>query len=388
MPNQNLPIKAIVKTSREEQDLDTLTRRLDVISTGANSDEKAYAVELYKNKRIEWVNPKARWYEQRETEGQRKLPQEQRKRKTNLNYYAFDEHDFTELNMKANNIYLQKSQEARNDSERKFQTELDDMVRNYNFNYFAENEIYKASYAPYIKAIKVSVNTAQTELMQLLQEKGSLDNDDIFHFWLEKRNKVGAKMTAFFELPHARSIFNYNFGIQFAYNLAQYGQEPKTVDDFVTLAQYCNTILNREDGIANFRTSRAIVVGKEWTAVPDDKINDMMNGIGEWFINSTGLHPIEKVSILHSEIVRTQAFSDGNHRTARLISNYYLMSQGLPPMHIRNDSERALYEQVTDKAIKTHDVDDMIDFCYASSLRLASKIDEKIEEHTNGRDLG
>jgi Fic family protein len=60
----------------------------------------------------------------------------------------------------------------------------------------------------------------------------------------------------------------------------------------------------------------------------------------EW----THYHPVVRAALLHGEFVKIHPFIDGNGRTARLLLNLVLMSNGYPPIVIKKESRLAYYE--------------------------------------------
>jgi Fic family protein len=55
-------------------------------------------------------------------------------------------------------------------------------------------------------------------------------------------------------------------------------------------------------------------------------------------------HPVVRAALLHGEFVKIHPFVDGNGRTARLLLNLVLMSNGYPPIVIKKESRLAYYE--------------------------------------------
>ena len=70
-------------------------------------------------------------------------------------------------------------------------------------------------------------------------------------------------------------------------------------------------------------------------------------------------HPIVKATLLHGELVKIHPFIDGNGRTARLLMNLSLMSNGYNPVVIKKD-DRLEYYEALDKAHTTGDYTDFI----------------------------
>lgn len=60
----------------------------------------------------------------------------------------------------------------------------------------------------------------------------------------------------------------------------------------------------------------------------------------EWML----YHPVVRAALLHGEFVKIHPFIDGNGRTARLLLNLVLMSNGYPPIVIKKESRLAYYD--------------------------------------------
>lgn len=71
------------------------------------------------------------------------------------------------------------------------------------------------------------------------------------------------------------------------------------------------------------------------------------------------LHPIERATRLHGELVRIHPFTDGNGRTSRLLMNLVLMQAGFPAALIQV-GQRLAYYQALDKAHTTGEYQDFI----------------------------
>jgi len=76
-------------------------------------------------------------------------------------------------------------------------------------------------------------------------------------------------------------------------------------------------------------------------------------------------HPVVQAALLHGEFVKIHPFIDGNGRTARLLLNLVLMSNGYPPIVIKKES-RLVYYEALDTAHTTQD--------YTKFIRLISSL--------------
>lgn len=55
-------------------------------------------------------------------------------------------------------------------------------------------------------------------------------------------------------------------------------------------------------------------------------------------------HPVVQAALMHGEFVKIHPFIDGNGRTARLLLNLVLMSNGYPPIVIKKENRLSYYE--------------------------------------------
>ena len=62
-----------------------------------------------------------------------------------------------------------------------------------------------------------------------------------------------------------------------------------------------------------------------------------------WFINNSGLHPVEVSALTHHKFVAVHPFDDGNGRVGRLLMNLILMKNGYLPVVIKNEKREEYY---------------------------------------------
>jgi len=91
--------------------------------------------------------------------------------------------------------------------------------------------------------------------------------------------------------------------------------------------------------------------------VPPDAlhISEAMASFIEWYkVKAIDMHPLERAARVHGEFVKIHPFTDGNGRTARLLTNLELMKSGYPAVVI--PVERRLdYYVALDTAHTTND---------------------------------
>lgn len=75
---------------------------------------------------------------------------------------------------------------------------------------------------------------------------------------------------------------------------------------------------------------------------PSD-VAPMMRELFDWYDGAGELlHPVLRAARFHHQFVYVHPFIDGNGRTARLLMNLILMSQGYPPAVIKADPQRRI----------------------------------------------
>lgn len=69
----------------------------------------------------------------------------------------------------------------------------------------------------------------------------------------------------------------------------------------------------------------------------------MMNDLVNWYrdeVKKGGIHPVELAALLHYKFVRIHPFDDSNGRTSRLLMNYELLRNDLPPVIIKSADKK------------------------------------------------
>jgi len=76
----------------------------------------------------------------------------------------------------------------------------------------------------------------------------------------------------------------------------------------------------------------------------------LMQELIEWYRAEQGnMHPVMLAAMLHYKFVRIHPFDDGNGRVSRLLMNYVLLRNGLPPVIIKTD-DKANYLRALNRA--------------------------------------
>jgi len=87
-------------------------------------------------------------------------------------------------------------------------------------------------------------------------------------------------------------------------------------------------------------------------------------------IEKLKLQTIKKASFIHHEFVRIHPFIDGNGRVARLLTNFYLMKKGYPPIVIQKEDRKKYY-----RSLNKADQGDLSEF----AMFIARSVNESIQ---------
>ena len=72
-----------------------------------------------------------------------------------------------------------------------------------------------------------------------------------------------------------------------------------------------------------------------------EEVHIKMQELLDWYRDETAdLHPVVVAAMLHYRFVLIHPFDDGNGRVSRLLMNYHLMKNGLPPVVIKTDDKK------------------------------------------------
>jgi len=87
-------------------------------------------------------------------------------------------------------------------------------------------------------------------------------------------------------------------------------------------------------------------------------------------IEKLKLQSIKKAAFVHHEFVRIHPFIDGNGRVARLITNFYFMKNGYPPIVIQKEDRKKYY-----RSLNKADLGDLSDF----AIFIARAVNESLQ---------
>ncbi len=104
-------------------------------------------------------------------------------------------------------------------------------------------------------------------------------------------------------------------------------------------------LLENIDERKGYRTTDIRVVKSNFDASPGKYVKTDMGLLLKWFNeNKNKVHPLVLAIVFHHKFEKIHPFSDGNGRTGRMIINYILLKNNLPPTIIRKKFRREYLE--------------------------------------------
>jgi len=84
---------------------------------------------------------------------------------------------------------------------------------------------------------------------------------------------------------------------------------------------------------------------------PDEMYFQIKNFYADMLYKKKAMHPVEFAAWTHAEFVKIHPFKDGNGRTARMIMNYRLLSDGWLPVSVNKDDRLNYYNALESYAV-------------------------------------
>lgn len=105
----------------------------------------------------------------------------------------------------------------------------------------------------------------------------------------------------------------------------------------------------------DFRDTIVLIAGSEHVPPSAEEVPVLVEKlILEYHQMKNSLHPIELAAYMHNRIVNIHPFTDGNGRTARLILNWVLLRNKLPPVVIESSIKEKYYRAIEEGDIGNH----------------------------------
>lgn len=98
-----------------------------------------------------------------------------------------------------------------------------------------------------------------------------------------------------------------------------------------------------DEQAGEWRSVPVAISGSRHVPPPPSDVAPMMRDLFDWYEGEgASVHVVERAARFHHRFVYVHPFVDGNGRTARLLMNLILMSQGYPPAVIKADPQRRI----------------------------------------------
>lgn len=293
-------------------------------------------------------------------------------------FYCFKERDYTQLNMILNRINQKIENVRKSISRGKKVDKVEDIMRGviYDVNKNQESECYKANQL-YKKYVKKHVK----QIFEYFQSK-PFDSRECSQLWLQAYREIVCQpeFVDFSDLIKANYL-TFNTAFQYIFDYGYFKRHSKaSAEEFLDFIHNTYALASNNE-YTKYRDCTARIRNGNWLPVSQENISQSIEILTDWFANdyeSQKLNPIERACIMHCELVRIQAFPDGNHRLARLIANETLIEADFPSISI-DFERRKEYNEATNKAIETHEIDDLIDIYYEQVYKNALKIDRCLD---------
>lgn len=132
-------------------------------------------------------------------------------------------------------------------------------------------------------------------------------------------------------------------------------QEPLTLSTLLSLHALVLRAIDTLNA-GKWRDCQVVISGSTHTPPPAFRLQELMERFFVAFREKedAGEHPLLIAAYLHEELVRIHPFIDGNGRTARLLSNLYLLRHGYIIVNIKGSPEsRMAYYQSLERSHQT-----------------------------------
>lgn len=354
LKNQEV-LKLAKLTDKEAKKLSRLKRMKEI---AWNMDDEKI-INIFDDKTVVFVNRKGR-HEGHEF----------------ASFYYFEKRNYKKLNELLNKISQKIDRLNSNEKKEKIYNVakilrgvIYDIDKNEGSQVFKLNNIYKSLVREHVKRI-----------FQFYQTH-PFDSRECAKMWFDAYENISnnEKFKNFENFEYFKNNFlTFNTAFQYIYEYAYSNRnKPFDTDEFTSFLFNTFSLCSGNE-FPSYRDHSVMIRKGNWNAIDKDMVPKSIKILIDWYVNdkeSKKLNPIEKACIMHCEIVRIQPFPNGNHRMARLIANEGLIAEDFPSVSIAFD-KREEYNNATNKAIETHNIDDLIKIYYKQVYQNALKINE------------
>lgn len=370
--------KALYKTTQKQQEESTILRRFDAV------DQYFYDTMILKlineNDRHIFINSK---------------PKRKSEREKFSNFYAYKEHDYSDLNALLGAITIKEE-------EMKAKGYNLEGVKSFNRNVWLDFSRESNAIEGIIDDFSYDLLSFKVKLHEMIDTDPDKDKPfDKYEYYkklmhqceiLKERNSKnnGIMIIEGKNKKHflREETLRHFIAFKYAYKCAKYdrkmmGQAKEEEGDksfeFVDLILNIHSLIFGRETL--FRNIPIYVKSAEWAPPSEDVFLSQLELLSKWVTDgkqSGNLNPIEKAAITHAEFIRIHPFMDGNGRTGRILSNYILIRDEMPTVSIGYKKTKEYFNAI-DKAVTTHNIDDLIDIYYEGVKSGAEKIMTNLE---------
>lgn len=370
-------LKVRTPLSKKEQELSTLSRRAREIDTYFTAHDVKFI--FYNKDKIIYINPKPK-----------------KSNFLNTHIYAFNERDYSELNILLCQI-------AEKESELKRKGYNLEGVKSFNRNVWLDFSRESNAIEGIIADFPFDLLDFRVKLKEKIDTDPKTKDFDPYDYYkylssvdkmfvgTEDNNDKGMVVIKGKTSYHILSpeLMRQFIGFKYAYKCAKQdrfkrmskqgdGENQSKVEKANRIAELILQInaLISGNPLTRFRNSQVYVKGTNWVPPNEDLVIDNLDALCDFFVNDetcSNLNPIEKAAIVHAEFIRIHPFMDGNGRTGRILANYSLIKDEMPTVSIRYNNTQEYFNAIN-KAIEQHEVDDLISIYYDGVYSSATKI--------------
>ncbi|MEK6856088.1 MAG: Fic family protein [Nanoarchaeota archaeon] len=140
-----------------------------------------------------------------------------------------------------------------------------------------------------------------------------------------------------------REIYDLQNTEKVFFNILNFKKNAPLNHDFIISIH--DNLLENIDARKGYRTTDIHVVKSNFDATPGKYVKTDMNILLDWYDkNKCTLHPLVLAIVFHHKFEKIHPFMDGNGRTGRMIMNYILLYNHLPPIIIHKKTRKEYLE--------------------------------------------
>jgi Fic family protein len=188
-------------------------------------------------------------------------------------------------------------------------------------------------------------------------EGSKLDNADTVKIIFDKRTPKNAALRDVYEAVNTEEAYTFIKNYE------------KDLSKRFLLQLHSILMWNLIEDKGEFRTKNVKVTGAGFHPPPAEQLDQEIERLLSFYrFLKRKYTPVETAALMHVKFIELHPFSDGNGRCGRLLLNFILMKNDLPPIVIKKD-ERKEYYSLLDKAITEKDYASFVRFVWKKVVR-------------------